>query len=107
MYYFVFDDLVSKRKRRKAGEKQKALLLEFKPEAREFDSAQQTIVSDIKGLSTGSIQKLSKAFLEVEDELVNGCSRQLIVNTLVALNAINDEKIEQFMNNSSYMSEVL
>ena len=72
----------------------------------EFNSSQETIISDIKGLSKDSIKKLSEAFIKIEDELENGCSRQLIVNALVSIDAITDEQNKQFIDNSPYRSEV-
>ncbi len=82
------------------------MLAEHKPEALEFDSSQQTIMTDIPGLTHESIQKLSDAFLQIEDELKDGCSRQLIVNSLVSLEAINDERARRFIDQSPYQSEV-
>ena len=72
----------------------------------EFNSSQETIISDIKGLSKDSIKKLSEAFIKIEDELENGCSRQLIINALVSIDAITDEQNKQFIDSSPYRSEV-
>jgi len=63
-------------------------------------------MSDISGLSHNSIQKLSDTFLKVESDLPNGCSRQLIINALVSLEAINEQRSRKFIDAAPYQTEV-
>ncbi|MDR3548325.1 MAG: hypothetical protein P4M11_08705 [Candidatus Pacebacteria bacterium] len=76
------------------------------PEILEYESARNTVVSDIAGLSKDSVNKLSAVFLDIEDGLDDGCSRQLIINSLVALEAINEDKTRRFLMDSGYETEV-
>ena len=97
--------IVDNRRENKAKTKSKMLIGEYRPELLEYESAKDTIIN-VSGLSNESVAKLSKTFMEIEDELQNGCSRQLIINALVFLEAINTDRAETFLRDAGYISEV-
>ena len=105
-YFSVLIFLVKNRSSKKAQEKARMLLALNKHEVLEFETARETPLHDFAGLSPDSIKKLSETFMLLEDELENGCSRQLVVNSLVSLEAISDEKAERFIDRGGYRTEV-
>ncbi|CAI2372964.1 unnamed protein product [Moneuplotes crassus] len=55
-----------------------------------------------KKISTENFEKLGKVFIEVENQLLYGVSRQLIINTLVKLDKMDTKLATKFLRDSGY-----